>query len=109
MSAPSDSEPDDAPRSDQDGNIAPSRVGCASPPNNVENVDVSPSREPSTDDCYTDLLHSRAIASGLSRSPRSGNGGRGCVLAGRGHRLREQVGQVETGVIDLRYRLGQDR
>jgi integrase len=48
------------------------RVGCASSQTIVENTTVSPSGEPSSDDCYTTTPHNRNHDQGLSVSERSG-------------------------------------
>ena len=44
----------------QDDGPATARVGCATPKIIVEKIAVSPSDEPSEDDCYTKLLHNSA-------------------------------------------------
>lgn len=43
----------------------------------VEDIDVSPSGGPSSDDCPTTLLHNTHHIQALSVSERSGNAGRG--------------------------------
>jgi hypothetical protein len=61
------------------------RSGRAILPNIVENAAVLPLGEPSSDDCYTTLLHNPVHVQDVSVSERSGKRSRGCVLAGRGH------------------------
>ena len=48
------------------------RVGCASEPIVLENVEQSPSGEPFSDDLYTTLLHNADHDQGLSVSEHSG-------------------------------------
>jgi hypothetical protein len=64
---------DDSRNSDAQNRPDRNRVGCASSPNIAENVEVSPSGEPSFDDCYTTLLHNRTDDPGLTIGQRSRN------------------------------------
>lgn len=59
--------------------------------NIVEDIDVFPSGGPSSDDCYTTLLHNPQHGQTLSVSERSGNAARGCYtndLHNRTHFVR---------------------
>lgn len=93
-----------------------SRSGRAILPNIVENPAVSPSGRPSSDDCYTSLLHNLAPETALTIRDGSGKRGGGCYtndlhslpthLVRRGRRiyyrrrvpegLREIVGKREV-------------
>lgn len=48
--------------------VEPARVGCASGPIVLENIEQSPSGEPFFDDCYTTLLHNPPPGGELSVS-----------------------------------------
>jgi hypothetical protein len=65
-------KPDSSRYRRNENSPAGNRVGCASSQTIVENTTVSPSGEPSSDDCYTTTPHNRNHDQGLSVSERSG-------------------------------------
>ena len=67
---------DDQERSS--GDAKENRVGCASEPIVLENVEQSPSGEPFSDDLYTTRLHNPDHDQGLSVSERSGKRSGSC-------------------------------
>ena len=66
--------PDDEIGSLEDRFTSPEcpRVGCASSSTIVEKTAEKPSAKPSSDDCYTTLLHNPDNGQGLTLSERSG-------------------------------------
>ncbi|WP_426050978.1 DUF6538 domain-containing protein [Brevundimonas sp. SL161] len=53
-------------------------VGCATPPIIVDNASEIPSGGPSSDDCYTSLLHNLPHDQGLTSFDHSGKRATGC-------------------------------
>ena len=75
----------------QDDGPATARVGCATPKFIVEKTAVSPSGEPSADDCYPNLLHISGHDLGLSCS----------VIASSLHATEYRVAQVLASGVSL--------
>ncbi|WP_426038014.1 DUF6538 domain-containing protein [Brevundimonas sp. DC300-4] len=58
--------------------MAHAHVGCATPPIIVDNASEIPSGGPSSDDCYTSLLHNLPHDQGLTSFDHSGKRATGC-------------------------------
>jgi hypothetical protein len=72
------------------------RSGRATTSPTLENTTVSPSGGPSSDDCYTVLLHNPDHDPGSSVSKRSGNDRRGCCGARRAWKKSTSILQLQT-------------